>query len=271
MAGLKSSWEHGQQCPVIIIDGKEMAFRNFMYAETDDDLTFLPKGPSLEFGTGSPSISINTKPPIAKAWPTGKESVEKEGILQSLLSSASWFKGLPLQDLPVRRLLLRKMTRSLLFQMMIKISAITPSTWKNHLDNQLDVELLDLHDRCYARQAVLDNAVNRRSRQLLKADPLLVAFDTQLKVFHTSLDDDASCKHPKRDVKGTTFFDSQIKLIIVTSYRNPIQMLVAMPFHNLEFCDSNDSSLGIYITSRFLVNDETVELLTFTPLMGDST
>ncbi|GJX28522.1 hypothetical protein Tco_0236601 [Tanacetum coccineum] len=32
----------------------------------------------------------------------------------------------------------------------------------------MDVELLDLHDRCYARQAVVDNVVNRRSRELLQ-------------------------------------------------------------------------------------------------------
>nr|GEZ50661.1 hypothetical protein [Tanacetum cinerariifolium] len=43
-----------------------------------------------------------------------------------------------------------------------------------------------------------------------------------------------------------------------------------MPFYNLEFCDSNDSSLGIYIASRFSINSETIELLTFTPPMGDS-
>ncbi|GJX38976.1 hypothetical protein Tco_0252279 [Tanacetum coccineum] len=46
--------------------------RNFMYAETDDDLTFLPKEPSLEFRTESPSVSINMEPPIAKAVPTGQ-------------------------------------------------------------------------------------------------------------------------------------------------------------------------------------------------------
>nr|GEV78834.1 hypothetical protein [Tanacetum cinerariifolium] len=46
----------------------------------------------------------------------------------------------------------------------LKISAITPPAWKNHLDNHIDVELLDLHDRCYARQAVVDNGVIRRSR-----------------------------------------------------------------------------------------------------------
>nr|GEY42974.1 hypothetical protein [Tanacetum cinerariifolium] len=50
----------------------------------------------------------------------------------------------------------------------IKISAITPLAWKNHLDNHLDLELLDLHDRCYAKQAVPDNAVNRSSRELLQ-------------------------------------------------------------------------------------------------------
>ncbi|GJY09597.1 hypothetical protein Tco_0377782 [Tanacetum coccineum] len=32
----------------------------------------------------------------------------------------------------------------------------------------MDVELLDLHDRCYAQQAVIDNVVNRRSHELLE-------------------------------------------------------------------------------------------------------
>ncbi|GKD49970.1 hypothetical protein Tco_1278946, partial [Tanacetum coccineum] len=38
----------------------------------------------------------------------------------------------------------------------LKISDITPLAWRGHLDNQLDVELIDLHDRCYARQAVCE-------------------------------------------------------------------------------------------------------------------
>ncbi|GKG29287.1 hypothetical protein Tco_0416652, partial [Tanacetum coccineum] len=33
----------------------------------------------------------------------------------------------------------------------LKISTITPPVWKGFLDNQLDVDLLDLYDRCYAR------------------------------------------------------------------------------------------------------------------------
>nr|GFB02826.1 putative ribonuclease H-like domain-containing protein [Tanacetum cinerariifolium] len=34
-------------------------------------------------------------------------------------------------------------------------------------------------------------------------------------------------------------------LIIIWSHRNPIQVLVAMPLYNLEFCDNDDSSLGV--------------------------
>nr|GEV35427.1 retrovirus-related Pol polyprotein from transposon TNT 1-94 [Tanacetum cinerariifolium] len=52
----------------------------------------------------------------------------------------------------------------------------------------------------------------RRSPRAVRTsvELLLVAFDTELKVFHTPLDDDASCKHSKRDVKSKAFFDCQI-------------------------------------------------------------
>ncbi|GJT59608.1 hypothetical protein Tco_1003141 [Tanacetum coccineum] len=60
LAGLKPSWEYGQQRPAIMA-GK-MAFRNFIYTEDDEDLSFLPKEPSPGFDTGSPSVSVNTEP-----------------------------------------------------------------------------------------------------------------------------------------------------------------------------------------------------------------
>ncbi|GJZ20709.1 hypothetical protein Tco_0557299 [Tanacetum coccineum] len=50
----------------------------------------------------------------------------------------------------------------------LMISNVTLMAWKVHLDNHLDVKLLDLHDRCYARQAVVDNAVNQRAQELLR-------------------------------------------------------------------------------------------------------
>ncbi|GJS53025.1 hypothetical protein Tco_0626387 [Tanacetum coccineum] len=62
LAGLKPSWEHSQQRPAIMAGDKEMAFRNFIYAKDDKDLSFLPKEPSSGFGTGSPSVSVNTEP-----------------------------------------------------------------------------------------------------------------------------------------------------------------------------------------------------------------
>ncbi|GJW73941.1 hypothetical protein Tco_0133311, partial [Tanacetum coccineum] len=40
----------------------QMSFRNFIYTEDDEDLTFLPKDFSLGFNIGSPSVSINTEP-----------------------------------------------------------------------------------------------------------------------------------------------------------------------------------------------------------------
>ncbi|GJW48261.1 hypothetical protein Tco_0079907, partial [Tanacetum coccineum] len=46
-----------------------MAFRNFIYTEEDEDLMFLPKEPSLGFGTGSPSVLVNTKPLKANEEP----------------------------------------------------------------------------------------------------------------------------------------------------------------------------------------------------------
>ncbi|GJX17097.1 hypothetical protein Tco_0217929 [Tanacetum coccineum] len=50
----------------------------------------------------------------------------------------------------------------------LKISPITLPSWKGHLDNQIDLELLDLHDRCYARQAMVDNAFNKRAHEFLQ-------------------------------------------------------------------------------------------------------
>ncbi|GJY70605.1 hypothetical protein Tco_0474308 [Tanacetum coccineum] len=69
LAGLKPSWEHGQQRPMIMVGGKEMAFRNFIYTEDDEDLAFLPKEPSSGFGTGSPSVLVNTEPLKANEEP----------------------------------------------------------------------------------------------------------------------------------------------------------------------------------------------------------
>nr|GEW28124.1 hypothetical protein [Tanacetum cinerariifolium] len=56
LAGLKPSWEFGQQRPAIIVGDK-----GILSTEDDDDLAFSHKEPYPGFGTGSPSASVNTE------------------------------------------------------------------------------------------------------------------------------------------------------------------------------------------------------------------
>nr|GEX58571.1 hypothetical protein [Tanacetum cinerariifolium] len=189
LAGLKPSWEHGQQQLAIMVGEKEMAFKNFIYTE-DDDLAFLPKEPSPGFGIGSPSALVNTDPP---------KEVEEPEVQPTEVTADSGEspKAVP----PVKRKLAFGLSSSRVVRVKtfackddapflsisdddeglpdcfelkdanschLKISDIAPLAWKGHLDNQIDLELLDLHDRCYARQAVVDNAVNKRARGYLQ-------------------------------------------------------------------------------------------------------
>ncbi|GKD36180.1 hypothetical protein Tco_1251689, partial [Tanacetum coccineum] len=164
LACLKPSWEHGQQRPAIMAGSEgiylscffllfpfsliydllfllaKMAFRNFIYTKDDENLSFFPKEPSPGFDISSPSVLASSS---------------KDDVPYFTVSNDD--KGLPdvleLKDATACHL---------------KIFSITPPAWKNHLDNHMDVELLDLHDHCYARQVIVDNTVNRRSRKLLQ-------------------------------------------------------------------------------------------------------
>ncbi|GJW70323.1 hypothetical protein Tco_0127240 [Tanacetum coccineum] len=134
--GLKLHGRHGQQWPAVFV---EMAFRNFMYAEDDEDLSFLPCELSPSFGTVSPSTSINNEPPLLEAEPFDMANPD---VVERMKSRKCRTKG------SIKPHVKRKL--------------------RGNLDNYLDDELLDLHDRCYARQAVVDNVVNQRARELLK-------------------------------------------------------------------------------------------------------
>ncbi|GJY52138.1 hypothetical protein Tco_0442985 [Tanacetum coccineum] len=240
LAGLKPSREHGQQRPAIMAGGKgiylscfflhfpfsliydllslsaKMAFRNFIYTEDDEDLVFLPEEPSPGFGTGFPSILVNTEPLKANEEPEiqpveviadSGESPKPELFVVHPGSVAARIKDRKCKTKggssrpPIKRKLASGSSTSLATRAKtssskddapfltvsdddkglpdvlelkdatvchLKISAITPPAWKNHLDNHMDLKLLDLHDCCYARQAVVDNVVNRRSRELLQ-------------------------------------------------------------------------------------------------------
>ncbi|GKB67274.1 hypothetical protein Tco_0928686 [Tanacetum coccineum] len=71
----------------------QMAFRNFIYAKTDEDLSFLPKEPSHDFGTGSPSVSINTEPPIGDAEPVAVVDNVVNRISQESLKVIEQIRG----------------------------------------------------------------------------------------------------------------------------------------------------------------------------------
>ncbi|GJX93108.1 hypothetical protein Tco_0347694 [Tanacetum coccineum] len=195
---------------------REMDFRNFIYTEDDDDLAFLSKEPSLGFGIGSPSASVNTEPPKdveepevqpAEVTADSRESLKAGVFVVHPGSVAARIKERKCKTMggssrpPVKRKLASGSSSSRVvraktfaskddapflsisdedeglpdcFELKdanachLKISAITPPAWRGHLDNQMDLELLDLHDRCYARQAVVDNAVNKRAREFLQ-------------------------------------------------------------------------------------------------------
>ncbi|GKB25223.1 hypothetical protein Tco_0864624 [Tanacetum coccineum] len=194
---------------------QQMAFRNFVYAEDEKDLSFLPNEPSPAFGTGSPSVLVNIEPlmtdeepvlQLAEATPDSRGSPKRELFVVHPGSVAARMKNRKCKTRggSSRPLVMRKLAPGSLTACAtrkktsaskddvyfltisdedeglsdvpelkdvtachLKFLAITPPSWKNLLDNYMDLELLDLHDRCYARQAFVDNAVNRRSSKLL--------------------------------------------------------------------------------------------------------
>ncbi|GJR49157.1 hypothetical protein Tco_1317260 [Tanacetum coccineum] len=207
---------------------EEMAFKNFIYTEDDEDLLFLPQEPSSGLGTGSPSVSVNTKPlkadqelviQPAEVTADSGESPKPGLFVAHPGSVAARIKGRKCKTRrgssrpPVKRKLApgsstSRATRAKTSSSKedvpfltvsdddeglpdvlelkdttachLKISAITPLAWKNHLDNHMDLELFDLHDHCRlgVHQAVVDNAINKRSRELLQViEKLIGEFD----------------------------------------------------------------------------------------------
>ncbi|GJW08167.1 hypothetical protein Tco_1570590 [Tanacetum coccineum] len=177
-----------------------MAFKNFIYTKDDDDLDFLPKEPSPKFSTGSPSASVNTELPKnveepevqpAEITADSGESPKAGVFIVHPGSVAARIKERKCKTMggssrpPVKSKLSSGSSSS-------RVVRAKPSASKDdapilsisdddkvkfpahlvlsegHLDNQMDLELLDLHDRCYARQAMVDNAVNKKAHEFLQ-------------------------------------------------------------------------------------------------------
>nr|GEV68315.1 hypothetical protein [Tanacetum cinerariifolium] len=182
LAGLKPSWEHGQQQPAIMAGEKEMDFRNFIYTEDDDDFDFLPNEPSLGFGIGSPSASVNTEPPKDVKEPNVQpvevtansgESPKAGVFVVHPGSVAARVKEMKCKTMggssrpPVKRKLASGPSSA---------RAVRAKTFASKDDALFlsifddDEELLDLYDRCYMQHAVVDNAVNKRAPAMAEFD-----------------------------------------------------------------------------------------------------
>ncbi|GKD91671.1 hypothetical protein Tco_1367178 [Tanacetum coccineum] len=92
LAGLKMSWEHSPKRHAIFVGRKEMAFRNFMFTEDDEEMYFHPCEPSLGFGCGSPSASINNEPTLLKVEPLDSVNPDK------LFDNTPHFRGSPIRE-----------------------------------------------------------------------------------------------------------------------------------------------------------------------------
>ncbi|GJS84056.1 hypothetical protein Tco_0750597 [Tanacetum coccineum] len=132
--GLKLSWEH------------KMAFRNFMFAEDDEDISFLPREQSIGFGTASPTVSINHEPPSLEIKPL--DSANPEQLVENTADSRGFLVREEMPIIGSGSMAKRMKNRKCLLDVR---------------EIQLDAELLDPQDRCYARQAIVDNAVNHKA------------------------------------------------------------------------------------------------------------
>nr|GFB92287.1 hypothetical protein [Tanacetum cinerariifolium] len=163
---------------------------NFIYIEDDEDLAFLPKEPSPGFGIGSPSVSVNTKPLKANEKPEIQPIeviADSEGIPKPDLfvvypgSVAARIKDRKCKTRggssrpPVKRKLASGSSSTCATRAKASSSKddapfLTVSEDEDGLPNVLELKDATsyLYDRYYARQVVVDNAVNRRSRELLQ-------------------------------------------------------------------------------------------------------
>ncbi|GJW25773.1 hypothetical protein Tco_0039584 [Tanacetum coccineum] len=169
LAGLKPSWEHVNTEPP-----KDVKEPEVQPAEVTADSGESPNAGVIVVHPGSVAAHIkerkcktrggSSRTPVKRKLTSGSSSSRTVRAKTSaskddapFLSISNDDEGLPdcfeLKDANACHL---------------TISAITPPAWKGHLDNQMDLELLDLHDRCYARQTMVDNVVNRRACEFLQ-------------------------------------------------------------------------------------------------------
>ncbi|GJY27789.1 hypothetical protein Tco_0403556 [Tanacetum coccineum] len=78
----------------------------------------------------------------------------------------------------------------------------------------MDAELLDLYDRCYARQAIVDNAVNRRFCELLEVIEKLKGECDVIKESKRAREEDSECLRVKCEAAMSNFKKNPIMIAL---------------------------------------------------------
>ncbi|GJQ97639.1 putative reverse transcriptase domain-containing protein [Tanacetum coccineum] len=248
----------------------KLDFMNFIYTEYDEDLTFLPKEPSPGFGTGSPSVSVNMEPLKANEEPNIQHvevTADSEGSLKPELFVNPGSVAAQIKDRKCKTKGVDDAPFLIVFDddegfpdvikhkdanaFHLKISPITPPAWKNHLDNHIDLDLLDLHNRYYARQAVVDNAVNRRSREFLQVVEKLRGECDVMRSRERSRDEECEGLRVKCEAAMTDF--EKIPSVEVEELKQDRREVVSkvVPYVAIEFVHSDDmgSLVGKLVSS----------------------
>ncbi|GKB32748.1 hypothetical protein Tco_0872149 [Tanacetum coccineum] len=219
LAGLKMSWKHTSKRLAIFAGKNEMAFGNFMFAEDDEEMTFLPHEPSPGFNCGSPFSSIKNEPTLLEGELL--DSANSEQLVDNTTDSGclSDREEMPIigsgnvaerindrKCLPIKSLLLLRPSPPLFlpFLMMKKaflmhpnsavdchlmMSNVTLSAWKGHLmmsnvTNQRAQELLKVADQVKGECEVFKEREKARDKEYeelrLKCEAAMADFDNNI-------------------------------------------------------------------------------------------
>ncbi|GKD45879.1 hypothetical protein Tco_1270524 [Tanacetum coccineum] len=201
LAGLKSSWKYSPKKHVIYHCGQEMDFRSFMIQGVDGEFNFLHEGGLNE--NRSSTNSMNNEAPVINAEPIS--AMHPLNIAENIVDShniSSDEDGLSLiigshgegphrkaQKVPTQ---VSKVDGDAFSPLDVDsdpdihefpsakelkdatdchwvVAHVTPPSWKQYLREISIEQLCDIHDKAYMRQAVLDNVLNGRTRELISA------------------------------------------------------------------------------------------------------
>ncbi|GJY12391.1 hypothetical protein Tco_0381700 [Tanacetum coccineum] len=261
LVGLQPSWEHGQQRPVIMVDGKGrfvfwsqywLAFHVGEYGAPSIDakpVLKLAKDTADSGGSLKTEVFVVHPGSVAalikdrKCKTRGGSSmppVKRKLVHGSLSSRATRAKASSSKD-DTPFLMVSDDDEGLpdVFELKyanvchLNIFAITVPAWKNHLDNHMDVELLDLHDLYYARTSLWLQC----ARRCLQANLDMILLESQkwagYQVNHSALESKvASLEAEKARLEATK---ASLKKEVDDVKRDRIEVILkVVPYAALE-------------------------------------